>query len=392
MTSHLEHDQVGLRCTLMRGGTSKGVYLFEHDLPPAGPQRDALLKRLMGTPDVMQIDGLGGTHLITSKIAVIGPSSVPDADVDYTFAQVELDRDVIDWRGNCGNISAGVGPFAIDAGLVRAKEPVTEVRIHNTNTRKILIARVQVERGRAKVKGDYAIAGVPGTGAEIFMDYRMTAGAVSGKVLPTGNRIDTLLLESGQALEVTLCDVANPIVFCRAEDIGLRGDELPEAINPNQPLVERLREIRGKAAAAGGYVKNWQRVDEESALLPMVVFVSAPGDYVSMAEQQVPGADMDLRARLIFMNRCHEAMAGTGSMCIAAASRVPGSIVQQALRPGADTKETLSIGHPLGIMHVVVRTRAANNEAGMEIQGLGFGRTARRIMDGTVYVPTSEAY
>ena len=139
-------------------------------------------------------------------------------------------------------------------------------------------------------------------------------------------------------------------------------------------------------------MKNWQRVDEESALLPMVVFVSAPGDYVSMAEQPVSAADMDLRARLIFMNRCHEAMAGTGSMCIAAASRVPGSIVQQALRPGADTKDTLSIGHPLGVMHVVVRTRAANNEAGMEIQGLGFGRTARRIMDGTVYVPTSESY
>ena len=205
MTSHLEHDQAGLRCTLMRGGTSKGVYLFEQDLPPAGPQRDALLKRLMGTPDVMQIDGLGGTHLITSKIAVIGPPSVPNADVDYTFAQCELDRDVIDWRGNCGNISAGVGPFAIDAGLVRAREPVTEVRIYNTNTQKIIVAHVQVERGRAKVKGDYAIAGVPGTGAEIFMDYRMTAGAVSGKVLPTGNRIDRLALESGQELEVTLC-------------------------------------------------------------------------------------------------------------------------------------------------------------------------------------------
>ena len=392
MTSHLEHDQAGLRCTLMRGGTSKGVYLFEQDLPPSGPQRDALLKRLMGTPDVMQIDGLGGTHLITSKIAVIGPPSVPNADVDDTFAQCELDRDVIDWRGNCGNISAGVGPFAIDAGLVRAREPVTEVRIYNTNTQKIIVAHVQVERGRAKVKGDYAIAGVPGTGAEIFLDYRMTAGAVSGKVLPTGNRIDRLALESGQELEVTLCDVANPIVFCRAADIGLQGDELPEAINPNQPLVDRLREIRGKAAVAGGYVKNWRTVDQESALLPMLVFVSESGDYVSMAEQPVSGADMDLRARLIFMNRCHEAMAGTGSMCIAAASRVPGSIVQQALRPGADAKETLSIGHPLGIMHVVVRTRAANNEAGMEIQGLGFGRTARRIMDGTVYVPTSEAY
>jgi 2-methylaconitate cis-trans-isomerase PrpF len=392
MASHLENEQVGLRCTLMRGGTSKGVYLHEHDLPPPGSQRDALLLRLMGTPDVMQIDGLGGTHLVTSKIAIVGPPSVPNADVDYTFAQAELDRPVIDYAGNCGNISAGVGPFAIDAGLVRAQEPATEVRIYNTNTQKIIIAKVPVHRGRARVKGDYAIAGVPGTGAEIFMDYRMTAGAKTGRVLPTGNRVDHLALRTGQQLEVTICDVANPIVFCRAADLGLRGDELPEEVNPNQPLVERLREVRGKAAQAIGFTGNWRRVDQDSPLLPMLVFVSPPGDYRSMAGKPVSAADMDLRARLIFMNRCHESMAGTGSMCIAAASRVPGSIVEQALRPGTAEKDTLSIGHPLGVMHVVVRTRAANNEAGMEIEGLGFGRTARRIMDGTVYVPTSAEY
>lgn len=392
MASHLEQEQIAIRCTLMRGGTSKGVYLYEHDLPPPGAARDTLLKRIMGTPDVMQIDGLGGTHLVTSKIAIVGPATVEGADIDYTFAQAELDKDVIDYTGNCGNISAGVGPFAIDAGMVRPAPDSTEVRIHNTNTGKILIAKVPTHNGRARVKGDFAIAGVPGTGAEIFLDYRMTAGAKTGKVLPTGNRTDTLRLESGKELEVTICDVANTIVFCRAADIGLRGDELPEAINHDEELVGRLREIRGKAAERIGYASDWRRVDAESPFLPFVVFVSESSDYQAMNGKQASGAEMDFKARLIFMNRCHESMAGTGSMCIAAASRVPGSIVNQVLRKGATEKEMLSIGHPLGIMHVRVSTRPANNEEGMEIDALGFGRTARRIMDGYVYVPTSDAY
>ncbi|MGF7160411.1 hypothetical protein FHS85_002034 [Rhodoligotrophos appendicifer] len=390
--SYYDAEQIGIRCTLMRGGTSKGVYLHEHDLPPAGGERDALLLRMMGTPDVMQIDGLGGTHLVTSKIAIIGPATVEGADVDYTFAQAELDKPVIDYSGNCGNISAGVGPFAVDAGLVRPEEPFTEVRIHNTNTSKIMIAKVPVHQGRAKVKGDFAIAGVPGTGAEIFMDYRLTAGAKTGKVLPTGNRTDMLKLESGQDLEVTICDVANTIVFCRAEDIGLRGDEGPEEINHDHGLVQRLREIRGKAAERIGYASSWTKVDEESPFLPFVVFVSEPSAYKTLNGQPTEAKDMDFKARLIFMNRCHESMAGTGSMCIAAASRVPDSIVNQAMGNGAAEKETLSIGHPSGVMHVVVKTRKANNEAGMEIEALGFGRTARRIMEGTVFVPTGGGY
>lgn len=392
MASYLEPEQIAIRCTLMRGGTSKGVYLHEHDLPPPGPTRDSLLKRIMGTPDVMQIDGLGGTHLVTSKIAIVGPSSVPGADIDYTFAQAELDKDVIDYTGNCGNISAGVGPFALDAGLVRPGETETEIRIHNTNTSKIIVARVPTRNGRARVQGDFAIAGVPGTGAEIFLDYRMTAGAKTGKILPTGNRTDVLKLENGSELEVTICDVANTIVFCRAADIGLKGDELPETINPDEELVQRFREIRGKAAERIGYCTDWRRVDEESPFLPFVVFVSKPADYVTMAGTKASATGMDLRARLIFMNRCHESMAGTGSMCIASASRIPDSIVNQALADGAAEKKTLSIGHPLGIMHVRVETRPSNNEEGMEIEALGFGRTARRIMDGYVYVPASDAY
>ncbi len=379
-------EQIGVRCSIVRGGSSKGAFFLAHDLPPAGNLRDKLLMRIMGTPDVMQIDGLGGTHLITSKIAIVGLSTNPSADVDYTFAQVEVIRDVIDYSGNCGNISAGVGPFAIDAGLVRPVEPITEVRIHNTNTGKILVAQVPVKNGRACVQGTLEIAGVPGTGAEIFMDYRLTVGAKTDKVLPTGKRTEFMKLEDGRDLEVTICDVANTIVFVRAQDIGLRGDELPDEINDNEKIIPLLREIRGKAAARIGFVTEWTKVDEESPLLPFVVFVSPPSDYISYSHRPVKAEDMDLKARLIFMNNLHEAMAGTGSMCIAAASRIKGSLVNQALgKPTSD--KTLSIGHPNGIMHVAVETKENDSVEGVSFVKLGFPRTARKIMDGTVYVP-----
>ncbi|MEO8506998.1 MAG: PrpF domain-containing protein [Betaproteobacteria bacterium] len=381
-----QFEQIGIRCSIVRGGSSKGVFFLEQDLPPAGAERDALLMRVMGTPHVMQIDGLGGANLLTSKIAVVGRSASPGADLDYTFAQVEVDRGVIDYSGNCGNISAGVGPFAIDAGLVRPVEPVTEVRINNTNTGKTLVAHVPVAHGRARVTGDLRIAGVSGTGVNIVMDYRLSLGAKTGKVLPTGQRTEHLQLDNGTELEVTICDVANTAVFVRATDVGLRGDELPAEIDANEATVNLLREIRGKAAARIGFVSDWRKVDEESPLLPFVIFVSPPSDYVALSGNAIRGADMDMKARLVFMNHLHEAMAGTGSMCIAAASRIKGSIAHQALQ-GTTSKKTLSIGHPNGVMDVVIETANDESPHGIRFEKLGFSRTARKIMDGTVYVP-----
>ncbi len=389
MTQSSQPEQTAIRCTLMRGGTSKGVYLHEQDIPAPGALRDKVLKRIMGTPDVMQIDGLGGTHLVTSKIAIIKRSARPGADIDYTFAQAELDRDVIDYEGNCGNISAGVGPFAIDAGLVEIKEPMTQVNIYNTNTNKLFVAHVPVQGGRAKVEGTFSIAGVPGTGAEIFMDYSKTIGAKTGKLLPTENVIDKLTLEDGRKLETSICDVANTCVFVRAEDIGLTGDELPEQINHDDKLVNFLRQIRGKAAEMIGYCSSWKKVDEESPFLPFVVFVAKPKDYVAMNRKHISAKSMDLRSRFVFMNRCHESMAGTGSMCTAAASRIEGSIVNQALGASPNGNEDLRIGHPLGVMNVKVKSKKANNIGGVEFEALGFSRTARRIMDGFVYIPSS---
>lgn len=187
-------EQIEVRCVLMRGGTSKALFFHEADVPPPGEARDNLLKRAMGTPDVLQIDGLGGSRLVTSKVAIIQKSTRPDADIDYTFAQIDVERDLIGYDANCGNISSAVAPFAIDEGLVEAVEPVTTVRIYNTNTDKLLVSKVQAKGGKARVLGDCAIAGAPGNGAEILMDYSGTVGALTGKLLPTGSAIDTIAL------------------------------------------------------------------------------------------------------------------------------------------------------------------------------------------------------
>ncbi len=387
MTEILEPEQVGIRCTILRGGTSKGVYLFEEDIPSPGPERDALLKAIMGTPDILQIDGLGGSRLITSKMAIIKRSERPDADVDYTFAQVSLERDLIMYSSNCGNISSGVGPFAIDAGLVPVTSPTTVVRIHNTNTGKILIAHVPVAGGRAKVTGDFAIDGVPGTGAEIRMDYAGTVGAKTGHMLPTGHVTDLLALEDGRSVTVSICDVANPCVFVRAEDVGLEGSELPDHFARDAALIERIREIRGKAAERIAFTDDWRDVDRQTPSLPLFVIVSTPKQYLNMRGAAVDPATTDLRARFVWYNKCHESMAGTGSMCTAAASRIPGSVVNQVIGADAARADTLRIGHPMGVMRVNVISEPANVAGGVRFATLGFSRTARRIMDGTVYVP-----
>ncbi len=380
-------EQIAIRCTILRGGTSKGVYLLEHDIPPPGLLRDRLLKCVMGSPDVLQIDGLGGARLITSKVAIIKRSDRPDADVDYTFAQVNPERDQIVYTSNCGNISSGVGPFAIDAGLVAVTTPVTVVRIRNTNTGKILVAHVPVAGGRAKVTGDFAIDGVPGTGAEIKMDYSGTVGAKTGRMLPTGQATDTFRMEDGSSLIVSIVDVANPCVFVHAEAFGIEGSELPEFFTRNPGLLDRIRELRGKAAERIGLTTNWRDVDRQSPSLPLFVAVAPPAPYANMRGAAVDPGSTDLRARLVWYYKCHESMAGTGSMCTAAASRILGSVVNQVIGAEAAATGKLRIGHPMGVMAVSVEAEPSNAEGGVVFKMLGFSRTARRIMDGTVYVP-----
>jgi 2-methylaconitate cis-trans-isomerase PrpF len=377
-------EQVGVRCTIMRGGTSKGLYFLKEDLPPPGFARDALLKALVGSEDLLQIDGLGGSRLITAKLAIVGPSTHPEADVDYTYGIVPPGRGLVVYTSNCGNISAAVGPFAIANGLVKATEPVAQVRIHNTNTGKILVAHVKVQSGQPRVKGDFAIPGVPRAGAEIFMDYKLTTGAKTGKVLPSANPADELVMESGERVRVTMGDVANPGVFLRADEVGCTGRELPDEINANERLLATLKEIRGKAAEKMGLASNWRQVDEQSPALPFVVLVAPPSRYTTSEGVDIGEANIDLLARFVFYNKCHESMAGTGAMCTAAMSRIPATVVHDVVPVARREAEDLNIGHPLGSMRVLAKLGSSGANS---YDKLGFGRTARCLMEGVAYVP-----
>ena len=378
-------DQIAVRCVLMRGGTSKALFFHERDVPPPGFQRDRFLLRAMGTPDVLQIDGLGGSRLVTSKVAIISKSPRADADVDYTFAQLDVERAIVSYDANCGNISSAVGPFAIDEGLVDAVEPVTAVRIFNTNTQKMMAAKVQVAGGKARVLGDCAIAGVPGTGAEILMDYAGTVGAKTGKLLPTGNVIDVITLEDGRRVEVTIGDAANPCVFIAAKDLGLGGSELPIPITNDRALIETIGEIQGKAGAMIGLYGQWN--DQHLPGLPLAIMVAPPENYVDVNGVFQKEQEMDARERLVFLGKCHDSMAGAGAMCSGAISRVAGSVLHKVLDPAVARTPWLRIGHPLGVMSVKVEPHGGAVQPQLHFETLSFPRTARRLMQGEVLIP-----
>ncbi|MHB0869781.1 MAG: PrpF domain-containing protein, partial [Chloroflexota bacterium] len=273
-------DQERIRCVFMRGGTSRGAYLLQKDLPRDPRLRDRVILAIYGSPDPRQIDGLGGADSLTSKVAIIAPSSRSDADVDYTFGQVSIANPVVDYQGNCGNICSGVGPFAVDEGLVPVTEPITRVRIYNTNTKKVIVAEVPVKEGKALVEGDCAIDGVPGTGARIMLDFVDSGGAVTGRLLPTGRVRDTIQVED-RRYTVSLVDAANPGIFVRAGDLGLKGTELAGEIDANPWLLQELESIRSIGAEMIGLVQDRRDGTRLSPAVPKVAFVSPPHEYRS---------------------------------------------------------------------------------------------------------------
>ena len=384
-------DQVSVPAAWIRGGSSNAVFYHEKDIPPEGPLRDRLLKRVMGTPDPIQIDGLGGAKAVTSKIAIVRPSERDDADIDYIFAQSGVRDDAIDYSANCGNISSGVGPFAIDEGIVsefregKSLDPkirTQEVRIFNTGTEKVLISHVPIDdEGYSIAAGEYTMAAVPGTGAPILMDYRETVGASRNKgLLPTGNPKDKIELE-GKRIDITIGDVGNIIVFVSADAMGVSGHETAEALTENRGLLDRVREVRGKAAQLVDLCQDWRKVDEESPFMPMLVIVSEPA-------QDNPEAHMS--GRLFLDNMCHPSMAGTGSVCTAAMSRTLGSLVYEQVGKKARMQNVLNIAHALGIIPVAVEVeRESVDTEAPAFSSLSFIRTSRRLMDGKVYVPRS---
>lgn len=382
------HPQMSmLRCVIMRGGTSKAVFLRENDLPKDKALRDKIILSVFGSPDVRQIDGLGGADVLTSKLAIIGPSSRSDADVDYLFAQVGIDKPVVDYKGNCGNISSAVGPFAIDEGLVRANEPMTTVRINQVNTNRLIVAEVSVIKGKAAVEGELAIDGVPGTGAPITLDFSDTAGSVTGKLLPTGNVKDKITVR-GKAYEVSLVDAGNPHVFIHAKSLGLRGTETPQEIESNKELMGLIEEIRGVCACLMGIVDVSAKALTESPYIPFFAIVSSPADYKTFnTGREIKFSDIDIVSRLIFMQRMHKTYPGTGTVCTGAAAKIPGTIVNELLTEEAKGRKRILIGHPAGVIPVEAETIV---EDGMvKLTRAAILRTARRIMEGYTFVKNS---
>lgn len=340
-----------LPVTLLRGGTSKGVYLLEKDLPANRKEWDSLLLRLMGSPDKKQIDGLGGSQSVTSKVAILRKSDRPDADVDYTFAQVSVDKAVVSYGGNCGNISSGVGPFAIEKKLVPALEGSTLVRIYNTNTGKVIQEEVPTSEGQVKYEGDFRIAGVPGTAAPLKLRFVDPAGTLGKGLLPTGNPVDVLEVPGRGTVEVSLVDAANPLVFVKAVDLGLCSTPEEAAwVTPG---------------------------------LPKMTLVAPPQEYTTSAGEEVQADQVDLVARMMSMQKTHPSYAMTGAMCTAAAAAVPGTLVRQVLRPGCDL-QNIRIGHPGGILPCGVDPEG---EGPVPVIRDTFGyRTANLLLEGLARV------
>jgi hypothetical protein len=357
---------------IMRGGTSKGVFLHEADLPPRGPDRDRIILDIMGSPDPMQIDGLGGTYSSTSKAVVVSRSQRPDADVSYWFAQVGVDEPIVDWDGNCGNLTTAVGPFAINEGLVPAVEPETTVRLYNENTSTVIVARVQVRDGVAAVAGDLSIPGVPSPGAPVVTDYLDPAGAVLGSALPTGHLVDTVTTEGGE-YEISFLDVTHPMVFVSSSAFGLKLTGLTAAeLNKSEELLGRIEELRGRCSALVGAVTDWRDARISAPVVPKLVMVETPGEG---------DGDADILALGVSMGKIHHALPMTAALCLGAAAATPGTVASAVRRAGSGP---LRIRHPKGVVVVTADVDAGGPVPA--VRSVGVVRTARRLMTGTVWL------
>ncbi len=347
----------GTRVMWMRGGTSKGGYFLASDVPDDPAERDTLLLRIMGSPDSRQIDGMGGADPLTSKVAVVQASDRPGVDVDYLFLQVFVDRPVVTDAQNCGNILAGVGPFAIERGLVNAQSPETPVTIFMENTGQTAVARMQTPEGRIAYDGTARIDGVPGTAAPVPIEFRDTAGSSCGALLPTGRAFDRV-----EGVDVTMIDNGMPCVVLRAADMGISGTETPEELEADTAFRERLETVR----LAAGPMMNLGDVSDKSVPKMTMVSPARNGGAIS--------------TRTFIPHRCHKTIGVLGAVSVATACLIEGSPAYELAERGSGSERRLSIEHPTGEMTVI-----ANLDDSGAVTGAAILRTARKLMDGLVY-------
>ncbi|MCW7539481.1 2-methylaconitate cis-trans isomerase PrpF [Aquabacterium sp. A7-Y] len=387
--------QIKIPATYMRGGTSKGVFFRLQDLPERaqvpGPARDALLLRVIGSPDPYgkQIDGMGGATSSTSKTVILSRSAKPDHDVDYLFGQVAIEQAFVDWSGNCGNLSAAVGSFAISSGLVDAsripKDGVATVRIWQANIGKTIIAHVPITGGAVQETGDFELDGVTFPAAEVqleFMDPAAEDKGAGGAMFPTGQLVDELEVPGVGRLQATLINAGIPTIFVNAEAIGYTGCELQEAINGDPEALALFEAIRAHGAVRMGLIRH---VDEAAQRqhTPKVAFVAKPADYVASSGRRVAAAEVDLLVRALSMGKLHHAMMGTAAVAIGTAAAIPGTLVNLAAGGGA--REAVRFGHPSGTLRVGAQARQVGGE--WTVTKAIMSRSARVLMEGWVRVP-----
>jgi probable AcnD-accessory protein PrpF len=385
--------QTSIPAVYMRGGTSKGVFFRADSLPGDKALRDRILLRVIGSPDSYgkQIDGMGGATSSTSKLVIVGPSSRADCDVDYLFGAASIENPVIDWSGNCGNLTSAVGPFAIAQGLVDApKNGIAIVRIWQANINARIIAHVPMNDGEVVEDGDFELDGVTFPAAEIRVEFLDPGGSeeggeAAGGMFPTGNPVDSLDVPGYGTFRVTLINAGNPAIFIDAEELGLHGNEMQPDVNGNVALLDKCEAIRAHAAVRMGLASTPEEVTAQCPHTPKLAFVSLPTEYVASSGKRVDPQSVDINARILSMGKLHHAMTGTGAVALAVASVIPGTVVNR-LVSGKKLKQ-LRFGHPSGTM--AVGAEAVERDGTWVVTKAIMSRSARRLMQGMVLVPAS---
>ena len=360
---------------LIRGGTSKGFFVRGAELSEVPDDvLDEFILELFGSPDPLQVDGLGGSHSHTSKLMIVRPSARSGVDVDYTFCQVGITQPVVDWSGNCGNLTSAVGTFALKEELIEPDANPAALTLYNTNTDTVVEQTVPLQDGEPTMYGEYEISGVPGTGARIDSAFLEPSGGVFGSLSPTGVFRETVSVGS-EDFEISLIDVTNPCVFVRAGDLGLTGTELPAELSESG-ILDTLELIRGAVCERLGLVEHAADAATESPTTPFIAIVSEPQSYECTIDKSVAAEDIDITARIITGQSAHHAYAMTGAMCLAAATQIEGTIPNEVARRGSNP---VRIGHPKGTISVSV------DASDSTVHSVTVGRTAREIMHGTAY-------
>lgn len=384
--------QLRIPAVYMRGGTSKGVFFLKDDLPSDPAARERLLLRVIGSPDRYgkQIDGMGAATSSTSKIVILSKSDRPDSDVDYLFGQVAIDAPVIDWSGNCGNLSTAVGPFAISTGLVAAPADGTAtVRIWQANIKKRIVSHVPMQGGEVQEMGGFELDGVAFPAAEVRLEFLDPAAddgegeSAGGAMFPTGNRIDVLDVPALGRIEATLINAGNPTIFVDAARLGLLGTELQGDINGDAKMLALAEAVRSLGAVAMGLAATREEATTRRPHTPKLAFVAGPAAYTASDGKRIEPGAIDMLARIFSMGVLHHAMTGTGAVAIAAAAAIPGTIVSRVAPAGADGR--VRFGHPSGVLSVGAEAREANGQ--WAVRKVMMSRSARRLMEGWVRVP-----